>query len=194
MQMISTRESALQLKTSKMDVSKYVGTYQPRIDENDFSQMLVKLSIAFGIDYQNVNSINYLKAKMTFQMMFDENYSKEEFQEALNLFIRTKKYATWTPADFLEYSRPKIYSFDEAYQKTSGTMYGFKKAMLNGKLIYIEEHIEIKPPFEQPKEITYKIISPIPNYEGEVTQEDIDKITKNGKFDSILQNLNIQTS
>jgi hypothetical protein len=81
------------------------------IDGNDLDMLQKYLTAAFGIDHYDERNIEHTRAKLVWQMAKRKGYGKKEFAERLGDFISSQKWATWTPADFFERGRVRLYPY-----------------------------------------------------------------------------------
>ncbi len=147
----------------------------------------------FGIDYAKAGSLDNMKIKRLFQIIQEENFSKNEFNEALNKFLKTQKYTTWTYSDFLDYKRQEFFTYEQVSKLTNGTIKGYKAVELNGALYYIDENIVVHPPFKlrQTKFKVDPIIKDKPIESIQITEEMKKFIIENDLYKDVCDTMKI---
>lgn len=166
-----------------------IGKLSQTINELDFIWLTETLTASFGIKYNDATSANYMKVKILFEILTDEGYSKDELRAATKFFIKNCFYPTWTPAEFLKYSRPYLYSKAKCMEMTNGTKNGFKPVDFNGTIYYIEENQPIIAPLKELPKVKYIVQSSIPDYDEEPTQETLDKLKLRKEYDGLYRPL-----
>jgi hypothetical protein len=83
------------------------------IDAGTRAQFFDALTANFGINYWDdadpETRAHHAKAALTFRLAQSEGFGKIEFGRALELFLRSKRFAAhWTAADFFDYQRPRL--------------------------------------------------------------------------------------
>ena len=106
----------------------------------DLPKFLAKLSINCGVNFEDVYSADYQKAKDIYTRCVELRWSQYEFEKRLNEFLDTNKWINFTRADFLGLERQKLYPHSwyleqvsknpsakfEAYYVGTDIMYRFK--------------------------------------------------------------------
>ncbi len=69
------------------------------------AEELIKMN--FGAEYPKE------KFQMLWELIREENWSKERFHQTLKHFLKTKKFPNWTIADFFEYESPRLFPYSK---------------------------------------------------------------------------------
>lgn len=120
------------------------------IDGNDFVKFADTLAVNYRIDIYDKNNIDFKAAKLIFEKCLKAQFSKEEFENASDRMLKKQRFATWNIADFFEYERSMVYTREEVYKLSDGTLNGFRRVECKGiKIpIWAKETEELKPPLK----------------------------------------------
>lgn len=104
---------------------------------NDILEFTEKLTTNYGIDFTDIKTTNYHKAKDIYQRCVELKWSKYEFNKRLNEFLDTNKWFNFTRADFINLERQKLYPrswyLEEVAKNPSAK---FEAYYINGDIMY----------------------------------------------------------
>lgn len=110
----------------------YVGYFESKINKEDMKYLQKTMTVCLGIDYFKQGTNDYEKIRLVCNLAYKENYSSKEFRNRINEFIKLCKFPTWTPADFFNFNREKLYKYNEVAEITNGTFEGFETVKIDG--------------------------------------------------------------
>lgn len=114
-----------------------------RATGEDFSKVRTLLEMNYGVEYPKE------KFAMLFDLIQEENWSKERLKATFRWFIKTKKYPDWKIADWFEYGE-KLYPYCWYQEQISKgvrheDMQGYR---VNGKVLWkLKDNVDL--PFEK---------------------------------------------
>ena len=123
---------------------------EPEIDGNDFVNFLDVISANYRIDAHDKNSMDYKAAMLLFQKAKEKHYRKSDFWKAVDDMLDKQKFPNWTRADFFQSEKAMVYTKEEAYRLSEGTLNGFQRVVMPNISIPIWVKIteNIKPPMK----------------------------------------------
>lgn len=130
---------------SRSETVNGLDLFESRIAPADILKAEELLKVNFGVEYPRE------KFAVLWKMILEDKWSKERFEKTVKWFLKNKKFANWTFADFYDY-KIELHSIDWALQenhKTPGAMSRMVKYKINGTVFFAYPSPElIDLPFE----------------------------------------------
>ena len=137
-------------KTQEVAIADVLNYRKLGTKEADFMEFISALTVNFAIDFGNTNSLDYQKAKLIFDECKLLDWTAVEFNKQLHKFIREQKFANFTVADFINYERPKLYSYEWfKFQSEKDTNAKFECYIIEGQRYYRFKADRYLPKLEQ---------------------------------------------
>ncbi len=99
----------------------------------DFIKAEVLIKTSFGVQYPKE------KFSLLWELILEEGWSKKRLNQTVKYFLKNKKYATWTIADWFDYS-VKLYPYswylDQIHQFGSSANSIIERYRIQGKVLY----------------------------------------------------------
>ena len=114
--------------------------------EQDLAFFIKNMTAALSVNYTEEGTLDNMKCKMVARMAYKDGYSSKEFREVTKEFIKRNKFPTWTPADFFEIPRRRLYTWQQANELTEGQFDIVQPVYIEGiknPLWELKENIEL---------------------------------------------------
>ena len=100
---------------------------------DDFIKAEVLIKTSFGVKYTKE------KFSLLWELILEEGWTKERLNQTVKYFLKNKKFATWTIADWFDYTiklYPYSWYLDQIHQFGSSANKTIERYRIQGKVLY----------------------------------------------------------